>query len=205
MDKETLYNGLVESKKSSAKQTKLYVYGCVAIVAMVLVFAFMIFSSTMDKLVVIDQKGNEVQSHITTREKVLETTVTKFCSETTYLGNTFDRITLKENQAKLKFIMEEKSALRLWGFFKQNKHYNDALYRGYAYKGKFIKMLKMDLSQKPYAVQFLGELEVYEGANLSRKIPFVAKGKITERSAKYPESYLGWYMTDYLQNFKAND
>tara|TARA_B100001146_G_C15967074_1_gene342444 strand:- start:93 stop:572 length:480 start_codon:yes stop_codon:yes gene_type:complete len=159
----------------------------------------------MGRVIVIDQNGNQYQTQFLNRDNVLETALTKFCEDVTYFGNSFERATLKSNQARTKFILDERSSNRLWSFYKKNNHYYDAIQRGFSYKGKFIKMLNIDTSQLPYKVRFLGEVEIYEGSVLSKKLQFIAEGKITERAAQYPESYFGWYMTDYLQNFKSND
>lgn len=205
MKEKEIYDSLVESKKKNSRNIKLYIISCTVIVGMVLFFAFGIVIKTFNKLQVIDKKGNHYPSELTTREKVLETTIAKFCSEIAYYANTFDRNSLKENQARTKFIMEEKSVFRLWSFYKKENHYYDATQRGFSYKGVFKKIIKSDLTKKPYEVQFIGEVEIYEGARLTKKLPFIAKGIIASRTAKFPEAYLGWYMTDYLQNFKRID
>ncbi|WP_262249726.1 hypothetical protein [Parapedobacter soli] len=196
------YDDLLVAKRSSALMMKVVVGFCVFVVVAVLFWAFSVHVSTVDKLKVIDRAGNVIPADLSTREKQLRAFVETHCSNTTYYLNSFDRLTIKENQSRALFLVNSNDANRIFSQFNTQNSYGDALTRGVVFETTYDKLLDLDITQEPYKVRFQSIMTIYDNNNKPERYLVLSEGTLVNHTAQYPENQVGLYFRTYRQEFK---
>lgn len=193
------YNKFEQAKKRSVSVTKIQSISSVIIVIAVLVWAFSVYTNSFDKIKVVDTTGQAL-SHETMREQqLIKTLITSHCERTIFFANSFDRFTLKSNQANTYFLMDKEDANRVFSTFKNSKMYGDVLKRGWQYKATFDRMVSITGKEPPYKVQFTSYIDGIKGES-KEKLKVKSEGMIDIHTPKYPENPFGYFFTSYKQN-----
>lgn len=153
--------------------------------------------------IVISQNGKVIPYQIMEKEALLSSTISVHCQMTSNLLNSFDRISLKSNQAKSLFLVERNSAMPIFKYYKKAGIYNQVLQLGYSYKNEFKKMSKLNLETYPYEVEFYSVTKIYNGGILENEVLIKSKGKLSTIEANFEQSPQGYYFTDYTQEYSA--
>jgi len=198
---EKQYNGFQNAKKQGVSLTKWFMVCCAVIVVAVLIWAFFVHVSTVNKIIVTDESGKQLNSEVVQREKMLETLVLNQCEAAVYYVNSFDRLNIKANQARSLFYINSSDAKRIFETYQKNGGYNDALQLGYTYEAEFERIIRMDDETFPYSVEFSAILTIDELDEIKR-FRIVARGNIDTRTPNYPENKTGFFFTDYSQIYK---
>lgn len=205
MDKEkTLkaYDDLLIAKKNNAAVSKLIVFGCVAIVVAILVWAFLVHISTIDQIKVVDQTGNVIHSELRKSEQLLKTLIENHSANTVYYLNSFDRLTIKENQSRALFLVNSRDANRVFSQFNTQNSYGDALTRGVVYETTYDRLLNVDITKEPYKVRFQSIMTIYDNDKSPQRYLVLSEGLVAHHTAQYPENQAGLYYRSYRQEFK---
>lgn len=195
------YNAFEESKKKSVSTAKIYAISSVVIVIAVLVWTFSIYTSSIGLVNIVDVNGQPLQYETVRQEKLTKTLITSHCERTAYFCNSFDRFTLKENQANTYFLMEKRSADNVFAIFKNNGIYGDVLTRGWSYESKFDKIVSISGSEPPYKVQFTSFIFGKQG-DRTEKYLVKSEGILDIHTPQYPENPFGYFFTKYDQIVK---
>lgn len=196
------YDDLLVAKRSSALMMKIVVGFSVFVVVAILFWAFSVHVSTVDKVKVIDRVGNVIQSDLSTREKQLQSLIETHCSNTIYYLNSFDRLTIKENQARALFLVNSTDANRVFSQFNTQNSYGDALTRGVVFETTYDKLLNLDMAEEPYNVRFQSVMTIYDNNNTPARYLVISEGTLVNHTAQYPENQVGLYFKSYRQEFK---
>ncbi|PHS04996.1 MAG: hypothetical protein COA88_12995 [Kordia sp.] len=196
-----LYNSLQENKRNNVRITLVREVSSVVIVVSVLLWAFSVHRNTVDKIKVTDQSGNVISTKTIRKKKLITSLIKAHCAKSIYYANSFDRMTIKENQAKTFFLINQKSAKKVFETYLNNSNYNDAIQRGYNFEAKFLKIKDFDTSVEPYKVKFYSELTIEQGT-ITQKYIIVSTGEIITHTPQYPENPYGYYFKNYSQRFK---
>ena len=195
------YDDIQNGKKVNVRTTLIYAITSGLMFLGMLIWTFSIHVSTVDKIKVVDTSGNYLDSKVVRRDKLMKTLITGHCDKAVYFANSFERMTVKENQAHTYFLINKSDADKVFETYLSNNAYNDALSRGYEYETKFVRIEEFDVTQQPWSVKFLSELTIIKGET-TQKYYIVSTGKIVTHTAQYPENPFGLFFVNYQQEFK---
>jgi hypothetical protein len=198
------YNSLQEGKKRTMTISMIYAISSVVIIISCFIWMYAVSISTVDKLKVIDKTGNYVNTSTVRKEKLLKSLIESHCANTVYYANSFDRLTIKENQAKTLFLMNQKDAKKIFETYLKNNNYNDAIQRSYDFETTIIKIKELDTTEEPYKVSFISEFKISQGEKI-QKYYIISEGEIVSHTPQYPENPNGFFFKSYSQEFKSLD
>lgn len=195
------YDDVVEGKRNGRLAMYLITVGCLIITISALVISAVLQASSADKMKVIDNTGRVIKSDLQREEEVRISTVQAHLSNALFYLNSFDRNSIKENQARALFLVDKKSADRIFSSFNRQGAYNDALQSGFIYRAKFIKLTQLEGKSEPFAFTLEGELTVTDGSR-TIKTKIIGKGNIRYSTPNFPNNPQGMLVYDYLQQYE---
>lgn len=196
------YDDLLEAKRSTSNTIKIAIGLCVFFGLVMIGVIVSIHVSTVNAVKVVDQNGNVLPSTLGTQENLLTSFVETHCANTVYYLNTFDRLTIKENQARALFLVNADDANRIFNQFTAQNFYADALTRGVVFTTKYDKLIGLDVTKEPYRVRFQSIMTVADNDQQPVRFLVISEGEISNFSAQYPENQVGLYFKNYSQEFK---
>lgn len=158
--------------------------------------------STVNSVKVVDVNGNVLPSRLDEQTGLLTAYVETHSANAVHYLNSFDRLTIKENQARALFLVNAEDANRIFNQFKAQNNYADALTRGVVIKTEYDKLLGIDVSKEPYKVRFQSIMTVYDNEQEPQRFLVISEGEVTNFTAQYPENKVGLYFRKYRQEFK---
>ncbi len=195
------YDDYIEGKRSSKFAMFLVAGVCLLVTVIALILNFLTNIESLGQVQVIDSSGRAVPAEVKRRDEVLLATAQQHVANAMFNLNSFDRATINENQAKAYFLVEKKSADRIFSSFNTTGAYNDAIRNGFIYKAEFAKLTKFDGEKEPYAFEAEGILTVTDGSReIKNKI--VGKGLLRYITPSYPTNPQGFIIVDYLQTYE---
>lgn len=205
MDKENIIKGMDDlaiAKKNHSLVMKLIIVFSAVVVMGVLVWAFSVVNAAMGKILVVDKGGEYMKTKVEDNKSLFVALLTHHCAMTSYYTNSFDRNSIKENQAKAAFLASNDNLKRIFAMYVQQKAYGDALDRGVTYKCEFKELLSVKGEQEPYLVTFSSILTIYDVYN-TKKILITSSGEVIRQKVKYPENVTGFYFKNYTQEYQT--
>lgn len=196
------YDDLLEAKRSTSNSIKLAIGLCVFFGIVMIFVVVSMHISTVNSVKVVDVNGNLLPTELGERENLLTSYVESHCANTIYYLNSFDRMTIKENQARALFLVNADDANRIFNQFSSQNNYADALTRGVVYSTKYDKLLGIDISKEPYRVRFQSIMTVRDNEQEPERFLVISEGEISNFTAQYPENHVGLYFRKYNQEFK---
>lgn len=196
------YDDLLEAKRSTANSVKIAIGLCVFFGLVMIGIVVSVHTSTVNSVKVVDQNGTILPSSLGNQENLLTSFVETHCANTVYYLNTFDRLTIKENQARALFLINADDANRIFNQFTSQSFYADALTRGVVFTTRYDKLIGVDVSKEPYRVRFQSIMTVSDNDQPPVRYLVISEGEITNFSAQYPENQVGLYFKSYAQEFK---
>lgn len=195
------YDDVVEGKRNGRLAMRLIVVFASIITVSALLFSFLSQATSANKMKVIDSTGRVIPSDLRREEEVRISTVQAHLSNAFFYLNSFDRNSIKENQARALFLVDKISADRVFSGYNRTGAYNDALQSGYLYRAKFTKLTKLEGNSEPFSFEIEGELTVTDGKRVMKSL-IVGKGSIRYTSPNYPNNPQGMLVYDYLQEYR---
>lgn len=195
------YDDYIEGKKSSKFAMYIVAGVCLLVTIIALILNFLTNIESLGKVQVIDSSGRAVPSEVKRREEILLASAQQHIANAMFNLNSFDRATINENQAKAYFLVEKKSADRIFSSFNSTGAYNDAIRNGFIYKAEFTKLINFSRNNEPYEFEAEGVLTVTDGSReIKNKI--VGKGLLRYITPSYPTNPQGFIIIDYLQTYE---
>ncbi|MDR1926952.1 MAG: hypothetical protein LBQ13_04750 [Endomicrobium sp.] len=194
------YDDLIDGKKT-VKFMILFVVGfSIIIVLSSLYFSYRLHSKAIDTVKVIDSEGRVIPSEAKRNQDVFIASLQAHIANSLYYLNTFDRNSIKENQARALFLVDKKSADRIFNSYNTTGAYNDAIRNSYIYASKFVKITSVS-SKEPFSVEFEGLLEITDGDRIVKN-KVIGKGKVRYNTPSFPYNTQGMLLYDYLQTYE---
>jgi hypothetical protein len=195
------YDDYIEGKKAGKTAMFLISGFALLIVLSSLLFSFQLQRKAIDTIKVIDSNGRKIESEVKRENEVLASSVQAHLSNAFFYLNTFERNTIKENQARAMFLVDKKSADRIFNSYNSTGAYNDAIRNSYIYAGKYIKLIKFEGKEEPYEIELEGEITITDGdRTLKNKV--TGKGKLRYTTPSFPNNPQGFLLYDYLQTYE---
>lgn len=194
-------------KLSDAKQKQsLYMKLTIALASVVIVCAFTYankaINTAMNKILVVNTGGQFLQVETDTQDKLYETLLTAHCAQTVYFANSFDRLSVKTNQARALFLCNQPDMNAVFMVYQNWKAYADCYNRGVVYRCDFnkIEQIKLLSSANEYKVIFSSTLTAIDGNN-TKKWNILSEGIAIRTTPRYPENTTGFYFKNYNQQY----
>lgn len=163
-------------------------------------FALNLYKSSYNTNLVVDTKGQFLPYQVVNRKRVMEYHLKMACESTSNFINSFDRATLKTNQAKALFYVDRNSAYRIFTTYKKQGFYDDVLTNGYAHVNGGILIDSLQLETIPFFVRFYSTTEIYDGTNKLGAIEILSEGNISTITPSN-DNMIGWYFTNFKQEY----
>lgn len=204
MDKKNIISDMDElaiAKKNGSIYMKLIIAFAGIVVIASLGWSFSVINSAMDKILVVDKSGEYLKTVVEDKEKLFMSLISSHCAQTVYYANSFDRLSIKENQTKAFFLASADNLNRIFAKYTQDRAYGDAIDRGVVYKCEFKKFMEMKGENEPYHVVFASELSIIDVFS-TKKILIISSGDIIKTKPQFPENVTGFYFKNYNQEYQ---
>lgn len=205
MKKEKILNDfdtLVKAKKVSATNTKLCLLFSLMIVVCVLVWGAYVSLTALNKVVVVDRSGEYLKISAEKKTDLFSALIKNTCAQATYFANTFDKVTVKRNQAFASFYINQSDLTAIENKYYNDKAYFDAINNGAVYKCKLDSIVSFSGENEPYSVHFLSTLTVYTASGKQQRFIIDSEGTIVRTTPQFPENVTGFSFNKLLQRWK---
>lgn len=194
------YDDIVEGKKNGRLAMRLITATAIIISLSALTYSFLAQVTASDKVKVVDARGLVINSELKNREDVKNASIQAHLANAVHYLNSFDRNSIKDNQAKAMFLVDKKSADRVFNSYNNQGAYNDAVRNNYIYNAEFSKLTRLEGQSEPYLISFEAILTVKDGSR-QIKSKIRGQGKISYTKPSFPNNTQGMILYDYLQEF----
>jgi len=204
MDKQNILKGfdeLATSKRKSASIMKMIIAFAAFVVVAVLLWGMTIINTAMEKIIVIDRSGEYVKTKVESNEKLFYSLLSNQCALTAFYVNSFDKLSINENQAHANFLATRDDLNRIYALYNQQRAYSDAIDRGVIYKCQFKELEAISGTGEPYHVKFSSVLTIIDGTTI-KKILIHSEGELVRHTPHFPENVTGFYFFSYLQTYE---
>lgn len=189
------------AKKKSSQSLKLILLFAFAVILLIAVWAFSCVNTSMNKILVIDRSGEYVKTKVEDNNKLFLSLITNHCSLTSKYVNSFDKLSINENQAWAAFLAPSDDLNRIYAKYNQERAYGDVIDRGVVYRCELKELKSIEGTSEPYQVCFTSVLSIVDGTTI-KKILITSQGTIIRHTPKYPENVTGFYFSSYTQNYE---
>ena len=201
---EKIYLKLTDKEKQRNKTVRLYTVVLAVCFVSFLVCTVYIYRYSLSNFIVIDKTANHLPYEITSRKDVMQKHIKQHCIFSSHYLNSFDRATLKSNQAKALFYIDKNSAYRVFDTYITNKSYSEVLNNGFIYKNEFVEIQELNISEKPFFVTFLSKTIINNGFKDIGEINIQTKGIVSIINPT-EDNLIGWYLSELKQEYKRLD
>ena len=205
MNKETIlknFDDLALAKKNSYNYLLLTLFFSFAVIVAILIWTASIAINTNGNIKVVDRGGTYLKTSTEREEKLFESLVQSHCANSVYYANSFNRLTIKENQAKAVFLMNQNDALRIFSRYKDSKAYGDALDRNVNYTAVFDQIESISKDNEPYHVVFYSTLTIIDDDGATLRFKIRSEGDLIKYTPQFPENTSGFYFKNYVQSYE---
>lgn len=194
------FEELSKAKKDNKNRNRLVVVLAGVAILGAFVFSFSVVQSAMNKIIVVDRAGEYLKISAEDSEQLFTTLVKATCSHLTHYANSFDRLTIKQNQAKAMILCHKNELQPVFNLYNQEKSYHEALERGVIYYCE-LEQVTVIGNTKPYHVEFTSILTITDG-NRQTRFRIFSEGNLIPTTPQYPENTTGFFFTSYKQTLK---
>ena len=205
MNKETIlknFDDLALAKKNGYNYLLLTLFFSFAVIVAILIWTASIAINTNGNIKVVDRGGTYLKTSTEREEKLFESLVQSHCANSVYYANSFNRLTIKENQAKAVFLMNQNDALRIFSRYKDSKAYGDALDRNVNYTAVFDQIESISKDNEPYHVVFYSTLTIIDDDGATLRFKIRSEGDLIKYTPQFPENTSGFYFKNYVQSYE---
>jgi len=172
------------------------------VVVLVLIWGYGISTTALDKVVIVERSGEYLKTHAESNEDLFNALVQNTCAQITQYTNSFDRLTLKRNQAKAAFYANTKDLNVIFAKYFNDKAYSDALQNGVTYKCEFEKLISVKGANSPYQVNFTSILCIYPENGSVIRFRIFSDGEMIKSTPQFPENVTGFFFNSLTQRIE---
>lgn len=205
MDKERIlseFDHLTTAKRQSALALKLSLGFALVVVLFVLAWGFAVSQTALSKVVVLSKSGEYLQTEVVGSEALFNARIQSTCNYATSLANSFDRQSIKLNQAKAQFYVNKTDLNAIFQKYFNDRAYTDATNNGAVYECHLERLNALEGDNEPYKVSFTSLLSVYSGSKVFL-FRLHSDGEIISTSPRYPENVTGLMFSRLTQRLEA--
>lgn len=205
MDKESIlgeFDTLTKAKKQHSTMVKLCLGFALAVVVLVLIWGFGVSISALDKVVVISNSGEYLQTESINTEALFSARIQTTCEYVTRYANSFDRQTIKANQARALFYGNSHDLNVIFQKYYNDRAYTDATNTGAVYNCTLERVESIHGDNEPYEVKFTSILTIASSGKVYR-FRIYSEGKVVSTTPRYPENVTGFIFSELTQRAEA--
>lgn len=196
------FSKLAEAKKNVAFRTKaLFIFSAI-IISLVLFFAYSVVNNAMNKIIVVNEGGEFVHFKAQEQDQLYEALLKSLCYYTAYYINSFDRLSIEQNQARALFLVNKADANTIFAKYQADRAYGDALELGVSYRTEFENIVSVKNRGSEYDVVYSSILTIYSNTG-NKKIRIISEGTAIRTTPKFPENVTGFFFKNYNQSYTA--
>lgn len=197
------FDAFSKAKKQNASLSKMIIIACLIIVISVLIWGFAVTNNAMNKIIVVERSGEYLKISAENSEQLFVTLVQSTCAHLTHYANSFDRLSINENQAKATLLCDKGNLSSVFELYKQEGAYHEVLERGVVYRCEIEKVTNIG-NTEPYAVSFSSILTYVDGSRIV-KFRIYSEGTLIKVKPQFPENTTGFFFNTYRQSIKNID
>lgn len=204
MNKEKIlseFDHLSRSKKQSATVLKLCLVFALLVVILMLIWGFAISQTALNKVVVLSKSGEYLQTEAVNAEALFNARIQSTCNFATSYANSFDRQSIKMNQAKAQFYINRNDLNAIFQKYFNDRSYNDATNAGAVYECHLEQVESIEGNNEPYKVRFTSLLSIFSGSKVFR-FRIHSDGELIGTSPRYPENVTGFMFSRLVQSLE---
>lgn len=198
------FDSYARAKKQHVIITISFIASSVIIIIAVLFWAANVSKNALNKVIVVERSGEYLKTSTDKNEKLFQTLIRTTCSNLAFYANSFDRFTIRENQAKALFYGEKLSLETIFIKYKDDGSYHEALENGAIYDCRIEKFGEIKGIEPPYFVDFTCVLEV-KYLDHTTRFRIYCVGELEKCTPQFPENTTGFFFRKYQQTFKRID
>ena len=195
------FDSLAKSKKASSTHVRLILMFSLAVIILMLFFAYSAVNSAIHKVLVVDRSGEYLKVVADDKEKLFFALVKNTCAMTTHYANSFERKTIKEHQIKASFYCNKNDLDIIFSKYQNERAYYAAIEAGEVYKCELEKFEGLSGDNEPYFVRFTSLLTIFNSAGQTT-FRIVSEGELIRVSAQYPENVTGFFFSKLTQKIE---
>lgn len=196
------FDDLALAKKSSAFTGRAILLFSLATNIVILLFAYRMVTKATSMILVVDQTGQKLNTSAGFQEKLTRSQLEAHCAAVAYYANSFERLTITENQLRTRFLVDKEDASRVFAKYKEERAYSDAIDRNLTYKTELLKVTDVLPVQDYLQVRFTALLQIIDGDRPVKKFVIYAEGAARRCTPQYPENPAGFYFSKYSQQWE---
>jgi len=193
------FDASAKAKKQGAMWSKLIVLFSGLVVLGAFIFAYLAIDKAMNTIIVVERSGQYLERKAEDRESLIKALLKTTCANLVQHANSFDRMTVKENQARALFYCNKADLQRIFNLYNQEKSYHEALEMGTVYKCEIESFGDITGQQEPFGVTFTSILTIIKG-NTITKFRITSQGTLIGTTAHFPENSTGFFFNSYQQS-----
>lgn len=194
------FNKYAEARKNYTLRTKLVFIFCSVTIAMILFFSYRVVNNAMSKILVVNEGGEFVHFKAMQTDKLYESLLKSHCYYTSYYLNSFDRLTIEENQARGLFLVNKGDANTIFAKYQADRAYGDALELGVVYNCEYEKITEVRVQGNEYNIQFTSVLSIISNTG-TKRFRIISEGTAIRTTPQYPENVTGFFFKTYRQTY----
>lgn len=194
------FNKLAEAKKNVAFRTKALFIFSAFVISLILFFSYRVVNNAMNKIIVVNEGGEFVHFKAAQQDQLYEALLKSLCYYTAYYINSFDRLSIEQNQARALFLVNKADANTIFAKYNADRAYGDALELGVSYRTEFEKIISVKLNGSEYDVIYSSVLTIYSNTG-NKKIRIISEGTAIRSTPKFPENVTGFFFKKYNQTY----
>lgn len=207
IDKDNIIKGFDDFANSKRQNTIVLISSlllALAIVIMVLIWGYRVSAESLNKIVVVERSGEYLKISSEKSERLFQTMIKTTCSHIVHYANSFDRLTIRDNQAKALFYGDKLSLDVVFLKYNSDASYHEALENGVVYDCQIERFGDITGHEPPYKVSFTSILEV-KYLDYITHYRIHSQGEIIKTTPQYPENVTGFFFKSYQQSIVRFD
>ena len=204
MNKEKIltdFDDFTSAKKTNARIVIACFVFAIVVIITVLIWAASVTQTAINKIIVVERSGEYLKISADTSEKLFISLVKNTCATATIYANSFDRITINENQAKAAFYVNQNALQGIFLKYQNDGSYHEAIQNGVVYKCEMETFESITGEEEPYIVNFTAILSIIYKEHIT-KIRIKSRGEIIKTTPQYPDNITGFYLRNLAQTFE---
>ena len=198
----TKFNALADAKYKQSMTTRLLVLFCSIVIVVAFFFSYRLQAEAMNKIIVVDSAGEMKKIKAESEDNVYKALLYTHCEQAGYYANSFDQLSMQENQRKAKYLIAQDDLERVFATYNSQKAYHDCINRGVVYKYTFKDIITAkNVGGNEYRVQFYGILEIKDAGSV-RAVRVISDGVASRVEPRWPNNVTGYKLRNYTQTYE---
>lgn len=130
----------VSAKRKQALYLKLFFVSATVIIVSVLFYAYSITKHASEQILVVSTGGQFLPTETMELDQLYKTLLAAHCYSVSYYVNSFNVNNIKNNQSRAAFLVNQTDLNAIYGKYKYDQAYSDAINKGVVYQSEFNQM-----------------------------------------------------------------